>query len=226
MTSNTATRGAVADPRRRVSPAPACLAERDHELRAALFAIEVTATGLSRGRDRMTSMQVDELMDGIAAEIRRVRALIDGSPEPTRTFDLAGAIAPVVACAYGAGLDVRCAVPAGIQVEGRPDSTAQVVAALLDNARQHARSSPVELHVARFGGSVVLTVEDLGPGVDASVRGRLFERGVRSAQSTGSGLGLHVARRLMREQGGDIAVRDRAGGGTTFALQFRSASPK
>src|SRR4051812_37086507 len=59
-----------------VSKASARLAERDHEMRAALFAIEVAAAGLSRNRDRMTTRQVDELMDGLVAETRRVRALL------------------------------------------------------------------------------------------------------------------------------------------------------
>src|SRR3954470_15345775 len=101
-----------------VSKASARLAERDHEMRAALFAIEVAASGLSQHRDRMTSRQVDELMDGLVAETRRVRALLHGGDAPSRTFDLGEAIAPVLACARAAGLDVRSSVPAGIRVEG------------------------------------------------------------------------------------------------------------
>src|SRR5829696_7135160 len=130
-----------------VSRASARLAERDHEMRAALFAIEVAAAGLSRHRDRMTSRQVDELMDGLVAETRRVRALLHGGDARSTTFDLGDALAAVLACARATGLDVRSSVPSGIHVEGRPDSTAQIVVALLDNVRQHAASSSVELCV-------------------------------------------------------------------------------
>ncbi len=226
MNSKTAVRMAVEAAPRPVPPASPQLAERDHELRAALFAIEVTATGLSRGRDQMASRQVDELMDGLVAEIRRVRALIDGHRASPTTFDLGDALAAVLACAGASGLDVRSSVPTGIEVGGRPDSTAQVVLALLDNVRQHAPGSPVELRVAVDGAVVELMVEDRGPGIDPSLSPIVFERGIRGAAGAGSGLGLHIARRVMREQGGDIVVRARCGGGTTFVLQFRSGAAR
>src|SRR5688572_2318565 len=85
-----------------VSRASARLAERDHEMRAALFAIEVAAAGLSRHRDRMTARQVDELMDGLVAETRRVRALLHGGEARSTSFDLAESLAPVLACARAA----------------------------------------------------------------------------------------------------------------------------
>ena len=204
-----------------VSKASARLAERDHEMRAALFAIEVAAAGLSRHRDRMTARQVDELMDGLVAETRRVRALLHGGIAPSTSFDLGTSLAPVIACARAAGMDVRSSVPSGIRVEGRSDSTAQIVVALLDNARQHAATSPVELRLELRDDDVTLSVVDHGPGIDPAVCDRMFERGVRGGDSAGSGLGLYVARRLMHEQRGTIDVRTGPGAGAEFVLGFR-----
>jgi signal transduction histidine kinase len=207
-----------------VSKASPRLAERDHEVRAALFAIEVAAAGLSRHRDHMTSRQVDELMDGLVAETRRVRALLQGtggaSPE---TFDLGDAIAPVLVCAQASGLDVRSSVPSGVRVDGIPHSTAQILVALLDNVRQHAASSPVELRVELHDDAVALSVIDRGPGIDPAVCDGMFERGVRGGESAGSGLGLNIARRLMEEQRGTIDVRTGPGAGAEFVLGFRRA---
>jgi signal transduction histidine kinase len=214
---------AVSKAARAVSRASARLAERDHELRAALFAIEVAAAGLSRHRDHMTSRQVDELMDGLVAETRRVRSLLHGGEVTSTTFDLGDAIAPVLACARVSGLDVRSSVPSGIRVEGSPDSTAQVVVALLDNVRRHAASSPVEIHVELDDDTVTLSIVDRGPGIDHAVCERMFERGVRGGQSAGTGLGLYVARRLMEEQRGTIDVRTAPGAGAEFVLGFRRA---
>src|SRR4051794_16445623 len=166
-----------------VSKASARLAERDHEMRAALFAIEIAAAGLSTHRDRMTSRQVDALMDGLVAETRRVRALLHGGEAPSTTFDLADTIAPVLACARASGQDVRSSVPNGIRVEGRPHSTAQIVVALLDNVREHASSSPVDIAVALDDDTVTLRIADRGPGIDPAVRASVFERGVRGADS-------------------------------------------
>jgi signal transduction histidine kinase len=203
-----------------VSMVSARLAERDHEMRAALFAIEVAAAGLSQHRDRMTPRQVDELMDGLVAETRRVRALLHGGDARATSFDLAAALAPVIACARAAGLDVRSSVPSGVQVEGRPDSTAQIVVALLDNVREHASSSPVELRLELHDNTATLSVADRGPGIDRTVSDRMFERGVRGGASAGSGLGLYVARRLMEDQRGTIDVRT-GPAGAEFVLEFR-----
>jgi signal transduction histidine kinase len=203
-----------------VSKASARLAERDHEMRAALFAIEVAAAGLSRHRDRMTTRQVDELVDGLVAETRRVRALLHGGDARSTSFDLGDALAPVLACARAAGLVVRSSVPSGIRVEGRPDRTAQIVVALLDNVRQHAASSPVDLCLELRDDTVTLSVADRGPGIDPAMCHRMFERGVRGADSAGGGLGLYVARRLMEEQRGTIDVRTVPGAGAEFVLEF------
>ena len=51
-------------------------AERDHELRAALFGIESTALGLNQSHDRLTTAQLFELTTAMAAEARRLRALL------------------------------------------------------------------------------------------------------------------------------------------------------
>ena len=93
--------------------------------------------------------------------------------------------------------------------------------ALLDNARQHAASSPVELRLELHDDTVTLSVADRGPGIDPAVCDRMFERGVRGGESAGSGLGLYVARRLMEEQRGTIDVRTGPGAGAEFVLEFR-----
>jgi two-component system, OmpR family, sensor histidine kinase MtrB len=194
--------------------------ERDHELRAALYGMEALARGLCEHRDQLPSGQVDELLKSLVAEIRRVRALVAGRVGRPRTFDLAEAIGPVVSCARASGLDVRCAVPAGIEVMGRRNCTAQVVLALLDNARKHAPGSAVTLKIGELDGAVALFVDDRGPGIPAALRERVFERGARGDDTSGSGLGLCVAKRLMAEQSGTVECRSRRGGGASFVLRF------
>ena len=171
-------------------------------------------------------MIAQALMDGLIAEIRRVRALFDGRrTASTSTFDLGDAIRPVIACAQASGLDVSFYLPPGIEVEGRRECAAQVVVALLDNVRKHAPSSPVDVRVSVLDDVVVVHLEDRGPGIPAPLRCHVFERGVCGEQSAGSGLGLHIAHRLMAEEGGSISVRPRRGGGTSFVLHFRRPLP-
>ena len=132
--------------------------------------------------------------------------MLDPRAVQPAVFDLADAIRPVITSFRTMGLDVRVAVPCGIEVEGRRDDTAQVVFTLLDNARKHAAMSAVELRVAVCGEATTLYVEDDGIGITSDLGERLFERGVRGDASAGRGLGLFIARRLMIDQGGSLDV--------------------
>ena len=198
-------------------------AERDHELRAALYGIESAAIGLNSHHDRLTTAQLFELTNAMAAEARRLRALLDPQVEQPQAFDLADAIRPVITCARSLGVEVRAAVPHGVEVGGRRHDTAQVVFALLDNARQHAAPSPVDIRATVCAEVTTLYVEDCGNGITGPIRERVFERGVVGDESRGSGLGLFIARRLMVQQGGSLSVYSRPGGGASFRLGLRSA---
>jgi signal transduction histidine kinase len=195
--------------------------EQIHELRAALFGIEASAQGLRLHRDQLTAPQVDALVEALVAEARRLRTLLDARMAVLSDFDLGDAIGPVITCARASGQDVRSSVPRGLDVYGARESTAQVMVALLDNARKHAPSSPVELRAAVTTRGIVLYVDDRGTGISGPSHERVFERGVCGDDSAGCGLGLFVARRLMAEQGGSITVHNRSGGGTSFVLRFR-----
>jgi signal transduction histidine kinase len=200
------------------------LDERDHELRSALFGIEASAHGLSRYRDALTQLQVDELARALAGEVRRLRTLLQGGAAASAAFDLAEAIGPGLAAARAGGQEVRSSVAPGIGITGCRDSAAQVVVSLLDEARRHAPGSPVELRASQLCGSVTLYVEDRGPGICPSMLDRVFERGVCGEDSSGSGLGLFIARRRMTEMGGSIAAHRRLGGGASFVLRFRCSA--
>ena len=114
-------------------------------------------------------------------------------------------------------------MPEGIEVTGRRHDTAQVVFALLDNARKHAAPSPVDIRATVRGGVTTLFIEDYGNGITGPLRERVFERGVVGDKTGGSGLGLFIARRLMVEQGGSLSVHTRPCGGASFRVALRTA---
>ncbi len=65
---------------------------------------------------------------------------------------------------------------------------------------------------------VMITVADNGAGIPAEVRGHIFEPFFTTKQDVGTGLGLWVARELLRKNGGSIRVRSRPGAGTVFSI--------
>ena len=70
-----------------------------------------------------------------------------------------------------------------------------------------------------------LTVADEGPGIPEEDRQRIFEKFYRGGteetrRAKGTGLGLYIVQRLVRQLGGSIAVRSRAPQGAIFAASF------
>jgi signal transduction histidine kinase len=93
---------------------------------------------------------------------------------------------------------------------------------LLGNAIKFAPAkSRITVWAGRESSGFKVRVTDRGPGVDADERERIFEkfsRGRRSAQVSGAGLGLSIARSLVELHGGSLRYEDAAGGGATFVL--------
>ena len=104
-----------------------------------------------------------------------------------------------------------------IALEG--DSFQRAVANLIGNA---IKFTPAGGHVVvraqALDHSVTLTVADTGPGMDAAQRRMLLSPGWKPKVSlgNGSGLGLRIARTIVRAAGGQIGVEPSAGGGAAF----------
>ncbi len=103
---------------------------------------------------------------------------------------------------------------------------------VLDNVVQNSLRLATELQIALYctldQNSVVITLDDNGPGIDEAQLVRVFEPGVRAtnAQSDhhGHGLGLYIAQDLMRRQGGSIALSNRPEGGLRVVIQLKKNS--
>ena len=204
------------------------LEERSHDVRSALFAIGGVADLLNRAHDDLDAGTMEALTQALGAEVARLQELVSAQQREDPTpFRLLEAISPVLLLERSNGLDVSCMVDERMVVIGRPKETAQVLRTLLDNARAYAAGSPVTIRSERRDDWAVLLVEDSGPGVPAAERRAIFERAKRGSTADGapgSGLGLYVAARLMREQGGDIWVTDRSGGGASFVMSLPAHS--
>ena len=196
--------------------------ERDHELRASLFGIEALAVAFNEQRDRMPSGDADQLALAIASEARRLRLMLGPRPTQRTVFDLAEAIRPAILVTRSWGVVVHDEVPNEVWVHGCRDDAAEVVFALLDNARVHAAHSAVDVRATVSHTATTLYVEDRGRGISGVGGHSIFKRGRRGPHSSGSGLGLSIARRLMLAQGGWLSAGPRPGGGASFALCFPS----
>lgn len=93
---------------------------------------------------------------------------------------------------------------------------------LLRNAYQALSSVEGEIILqTRFNDfEVVVSIADNGTGISPEVLGTIFEPFQTTKKSTGTGLGLLIVRRIMREHGGEIEVESAENEGTTISLYF------
>ncbi len=205
-------------------------ADDAHEARAALLGIEAAWQGIVNHRDSLTELQFDELAGGVLSEVRRLRTLVaadrtDVGPRGAcdqRQFSVREALSGVTAVAQCEFGDLRVNVPATLQAIGRSDDVAQIVRALLNNAHRHAAGSVVDLGARRVGDEVVVWVADDGSGIAAELAEVVFDRGVTSGPTAGTGIGLSVARQLAESQGGSLRLVSN-GRGCLFQLRLRAA---
>jgi signal transduction histidine kinase len=155
----------------------------------------VSAT-LAFGRDAKTSEQVSAID---LAELART------------VLDEAGDAAPASAerIAYEG--------PAHLTVQVRPLALKRALANLVANAVNYGGSARLTLAPPQAG-MVRLDVEDEGPGIPPSELERVFEpfhrvEGSRNRETGGTGLGLPIARNILRAHGGDITLANRPMGG-------------
>src|SRR5437588_312456 len=185
----------------------------------------------------------DGLADSAAPEVRRVaprlfEAIDRAVALCTRTLDFSREGAPPFspsrfellplieeiepAMAGDNGVAIEADVPQGLMVRADRDQLFRVLLNLTQNALE-AGARHVRFSTSAENGTVAIDVADDGHGLPPRARENLFRPFFGSARPGGTGLGLAIARELMRGQGGDLALVDTTGAGTTFRLNLPAA---
>jgi two-component system phosphate regulon sensor histidine kinase PhoR len=213
------------------------VANASHELRTPVAAIHAVAETLAAAPN-MTSgdrVRFERILMNHAGRLSRlVKDLLDLSrAEASRprvepvdlSKPLASALAAVRERADEKRISLTDSVPAGLPALAA-DSTSveQVLVNLLDNAVKYTpEGGRVCIRAQQDGRMVRIDVEDTGIGIPAEHLPRIFERfyrvdPARTRDMGGTGLGLAIVKHLLQSHGGDVSVRSRVGGGTTFTV--------
>ena len=95
---------------------------------------------------------------------------------------------------------------------------------LIDNAFKYSPpGSPVSLEAVLRDDRVIVSVADHGPGIPEAEQGRIFEKFYRAEASRhvpGAGLGLVIAREIVRAHSGEIWVESKVGEGSVFQFSL------
>ena len=207
------------------------VADASHELKSPLAAMRTMVEVSAR-----EGTPDAELLADLGGEIERMQTLVadllflarhdesrpHGIGEEVDLDQVVSSVAGVLRVGSTVQLDTSGVLP--VRVAGDPDRISQFVRNIMENALRHATST-VWVETAREAGRATVVVSDDGPGVPAEEEGRIFERFVRLDDSRardtgGAGLGLAVARAIVREYGGDLAIIESRHGGATFGAWF------
>jgi histidine kinase len=214
-----------------------------HEMRTPLTVIEGYVEGMIDGVIPTTSTELGQ----VGVEVQRLRRLAQDLSSLSRaeegrtalqlaTVDLRDVVSAAVERlrpqALDAGVSLATTVaPEPVTVVADPDRCAQVVTNLVGNAiRATPPGGRIEVRVRATGGQAVCEVEDTGEGLAAGDLEAVFERfyrvpGRREAPG-GSGIGLTIARELVRAHGGElIAASPGPGRGATFTARVPMTGP-
>lgn len=138
------------------------------------------------------------------------------SAESTSTVDLSELVSGVVElyepAAEEAAVGLTAEIPAGVSIEGNRELIGQSISNILDNAIKYTAGTDdrpkVQVRLEQKLGEVVVSVTDNGPGIpDEADRKRATERFVRlerSRSQPGSGLGLSLAKAVMKFHSGRL----------------------
>ncbi len=185
-------------------------------LRLALAMLPYVSQGAEmRGEVAEMTADVEEMERMIGGYLAFARC--EGA-EQAQPVNLVAVLEDVAAGARRSGAAVVLETPEELTLPLRADAVRRAITNLVDNARRHARH--VALAVTQLPGrSVQVTVDDDGPGIPPDRLESVF-RPFESDAAGGTGLGLTIARDIVRAHGGDIVLEDSPLGGLRARIRL------
>lgn len=193
-----------------------------HDLRTPLAALRVRIESVEDDEDRARMADTIDEMNRTLDDILSLARLGRPSEPPTET-DLSALIDAVVADFHDLGQAVDYDDGQRLILRVRPALMRRAVRNLIENAVKYGGAAEVALRAD--ADAVRIEVADRGPGIPPDQIARVFDPftrldASRNRSTGGVGLGLALARAIVREAGGDIELANRAGGGLCATISL------
>ncbi|HVO14605.1 MAG TPA: ATP-binding protein [Alphaproteobacteria bacterium] len=207
--------------RRQIKQRTEMLAGVSHDLRTPLTRMKLQLAMMPETpeiRDlRSDVIEMEKMVDEYLAFARG-----EGTERPTVT-SLTALLEEVVQDAARNGTPVTLETDGELIVPVRPNAFKRCITNIVNNAVHHG--STVAVHAARAGNTIEITVDDDGPGIPADKRDDVFKPfrrldASRNPETGGVGLGLTIARDIVRGHGGDVHLETAPLGGLRARLSL------
>ena len=196
------------------------LAAMSHDLRTPITTLRLRAEFIDdeeiKGKILETLEEMQRMTEETLAFVRE-----EATAEPTRKVDLAALIESVTTDLSDLGHAVAFEAEERHIYACRPAGLKRALRNLLENAIRYGKRADVRLEEG--DGHLKIVIDDQGPGIPEDQIDRMFQPFVRleesrSGETGGIGLGLAIARSIIRGHGGDIRLENREGGGLRASI--------
>lgn len=214
------------------------VSDASHELRTPLTAIRTTNEVALRDK-KLTVKQAREIIEENVQDITRLQDLTDSmlgllkdddKALLKQDVDLQRAVNDAMNAVVPQALEKRIKIEdsvAHVKFHGNPQSIAQLVTILLDNAIKYSpERTTVTVTSTKTSRAVTLVVSDQGVGMDKETADQIFTRFYRADKARtqqgakGYGLGLSIAKKIVDAHGGKVSVESTPDVGTTFYVEL------
>lgn len=198
------------------------LAALGHDLRSPITALRLQAEFVDEDelRERITRI-LDEMQEMTEATLAYARGLSEaGDKVPSNPFALVARLAGEL---NTAATPVTLGSMPAITISMRELPLRRAVRNLIENAQRYGGKVHISGEVE--GPIALIHIDDEGPGIPPDDLRRVFSpferlEGSRSRNTAGHGLGLTIARDILRAQGGDVELLNRAEGGLRATVKL------
>ena len=199
----------------------------NHDLRNILATARLVSDRLELSDDPEVKRVTPTLMQAIDRAVNLCAHMLNFTREAPPSLELSRFDLGELVADVGAGLPAsvngepvwRNLLDEDLEIEADREHLYRVLNNLAQNAIE-AGAERVEVTARRLNGGIQVTVSDDGPGLPPRARDRLFHPFAGSARPGSTGLGLAIARDLIRAHGGEIRLEHSTAEGTSFSFDL------
>lgn len=198
------------------------LAALGHDLRSPITALRLRAEMVEDDeiRERMVVI-LDEMQEMTEATLAFARGVSDA--EPLESIDLTGLLADLADELAASGPPITLAVSAPYILPLRRVALRRALRNLLENAQRYGGGATIG--ITAVDKETFVTIDDAGPGIPEEDLERVFDpferlETSRSRETGGTGLGLPIARAILRAHGGNVSLSNRPEGGLRATVRL------
>lgn len=202
------------------------LAAISHDLRTPITRLRLRADFIDDEEQNEKALRdLDEMEDMISSLMSFAREEVD--EEPREIVDLSTLIGSVCDDLIDTGSEISFAGEGSLPYSCNRLALRRAFTNLLENAVRYGERARVTLSV--LGEWVVVRIDDDGPGIPEAEREKAFDpfyriEPSRNRETGGTGVGLYVARTIVRSHGGDVELENQKGGGLRVSVSLPQIS--